>query len=66
MGDGGRVNNIFLEQPTGCSMSHRFEVHLKLYCTHLTVHCSIDLEPHVLYPGYSCPNVQISVMYNVT
>ena len=48
-------------------ITHRFEVHLKLYCTQLTVYslCCYDL--NVRYQGYSCPNVpalafQISVM----
>ena len=41
--------------------SHRFAVHLKLYCTHLTVHslyCPVQYISgfHVRYPGYDCPN----------
>ena len=50
---------------------HRFEVHLKLYCTHLKGHslyCPVQQSQdlRVRYSGYSCPNVpaltvQISV-----
>ena len=52
-------------------ISNRFEVHLKLYCTHLTVHslyCPVQYSQDLRerYPGYGCPNVpaltvQISV-----
>ena len=48
------------------SIAHQFEVHLKLYCTHLTVQ-SLYCPVRVRYPGNSCPNVsaltvQISVI----